>query len=552
LGRTHSERPAAPGARGWLAALALSLAAGLAALAPALPAWRSRAVGDLYIDLAAHLWTLWWARQPGRDALVNHPHGGVDFYIIEPVNAALHALLEPALGAAGAHNTAALLAVTLAGLGGYALGAQLTRSAAGGLAAGGLLAWAPSTLEALVDGTGEFMWTGLVALCLAAFVRLGRPSGRWGVPLAAGSLWLVATACWYYGLFAGLAALTWWALAPWRGGPQRWGAFRRMALAAGLGAALLAPSIGRFRGSDLEWARPRAERFVDHLLNPDLSGEPDPLESRLTPAFTRRAPAGEPAPPSRAGWRLAALGLALLGIGRLRGAALPWAGLMVGGWLLAQGSATAGGAPLPFVLLGRLFSYYLGPLHVPFHFGLLATLGACGLAAHAAAGPRGRLALGLAGAAVVGGGLWHGVGFWPLPTSAIPAPPALAALAADPAPGAVVDLPGLLDDDQHALDREALHQRVHGRPIPRFPVIPTSMVHTEGLRAARGSALGAAVAGRSRLEVAPPVGELLGLGYRWIVLDLETGAELRPRLDEWFGPARWEDGVVAVYAIEER
>lgn len=529
--------------RAWLGALLAAVALALLLHLPVL----GRAgvfLGAPEVDLPAHLWTLWWATRPDGAALANHPTGGVDFYVLEPVNLAVFALVEPVLGLAPAHHAGTLLAVVVAGLGGFGLGRTVGEGPgreAAGFAGLLLLATSPPLLEALRDGTGEFTWVGLLALALAALWRLDARAGRRELLLAALALAACALACWYYGLMAGLAGLL---LGLCRG--RR--ALLATALAGGVALLLVSPLALAFHGSDLERPWPVGGDLLAHLWAGGGGAEPDAW-LREEPLHQRLAVVGQGGQ-ARLFWAAGLLGAAVLALrsapGRRR--LWPWALVALLGLLLALGSRTAGGLPLPLLPLNRLLTWFARPLHLPFHFSTLAVLGLLVLAtAGLAASRRPRRGLLLLGGLVFLDLLVPPSSPLPLPSLRLPEGAALDHLAARPG-GAVLDWPSIARREQAALDGEALRQLVHGHPIPRFPVRPTDALRDEGVAAARASRLASALQQAEPPE-AVDTGDLVDLGYGWVLLDQEAAPADAASLSAWLGAPVAQDGRHALFAL---
>lgn len=496
-------------------------------------------------DLPAHLWTLWWATRPEAEVLANHPVGGVDFYVLEPINLALFALLEPALGLATAHHAGTVLAVLVAGLGGFLLGRVVGGTEAAGHAGLLLLATSPPLMEALRDGTGEFTWVGLLAAALAALWRLdGRARGS-DVAVAAGALALCAAACWYYGLMAGLAGLL---LGLARG--RR--ALLATCLAGAIALLLVSPLALAFHGSDLEAPWAVGPDLLSHLQAGGAGGEPDAW-LRDEPLLQRIAVVGQGGQ-ARLFWTVALLVPAVLALRERRGRRTlwPWALLVLLGLVLALGSRTSGGWPLPLLPLNRLLTWFARPLHLPFHFSTLAVLGLVALAAAGVArGPRPRRELALLGALLLVDLAVPPSSPLPLPTLVQAPSPALAHLAGHPG-GAVLDWPSVAEEEQEALDGEALRQLVHGHPIPRFPVRPTASWRREGVRAALSTALVEALGeepAASGVSDEVSADDLVALGYGWVLHDKRAAPEDAARLSGWLGAPVAEDDRYAAYAL---
>jgi hypothetical protein len=442
----------------------------------------SVAVGSLEVDLAAHFWVLWYA---GQEAAVANAPFGADFYALEQANLWIEGALDSLMGPVGAHNAAAAIALVLAGIGGHQLGRAVSDRWTAGPLGALLLTSSPPMLEALNDGTAEFTWLGFAALALAALYR----GSWWAVLWVALSGWT----CWYYGLMVGFAGLV---LAAWRRDP-------RVLVSLALGTALLLPFAISFSGSDLEVVR--TELLIDEPMH------------RLPPWL----PFGR----MHLLWAAALVPAALAA--RRHPALATLAGL---GWVLSWGSEL-GGVPMPFRLLNHALDTVARPLHLPFHFMALTTLAVVPLACAGRARP---WMVVVAIAAVVA----------PAPAgSVLPEPAPLVALQSAQQPaGAVLELPGLWRDEQSDLDREALHQLVHQRPIPRFPVFPTDQLRHEGIDALRNDPW---VQGLQRGEAGTP--DLPG--YAWVILGPDGSPELNEALQNSLGAPRFEGDGLSVFAL---
>jgi len=536
---TVRRQPSDDGAKvGWAWELAgatlLSLVVGVALAAPCLPELSTRLLGHPDIDLSAHVWSYWWSTQADPQALVNAPFHGVKFYVLEPVNLTLYRLFLPLTNMVMAHNLVVLMGWLVAGLGGYALGRAVTRSPLAGCVGLVLLELAPPTLNAVADGTGEFAWTGLLALCMAAFIRLiRRPSLGW--TLVAGLCFAVTgIACFYYGLFAGLAAMLWWMARPQRSAHAQWRALGACALAAAFGTLLLLPFILAFRAAPMDLHSASNTLFAFDYLPTELN-EPD-----LPFALMERQALG---PWPRLGWWFLAAALAAGGLTRRGELRRPAVVLGLAGLVMALGSVGPLGLPLPYLFTNRILGLLGGSLHQPIHFVTLTTLALLILACRMVA----RRPLLAALVVVLAVDLHPRMEWLPVPSTILERSDALRALRGRE--GSVLDLPSILTERQLDLDREAQHQLEHGRPIPRFPIFPTALVHAEGVRAARSTALVQALADGSPWGPVPPTTDLQGLGLRWLVLDREHGAALTAPLRRWLGPPRWQDPHVEIYDL---
>ncbi len=530
-----------PARSGWtrelVGASLLSLLLAIALALPCLPEPHLRLLGHPEIDLSAHIWTYWWSIQADGHALVNTPFHDVQFYVLEPVNLVLFRLFQPLAGLVAAHNLVVVVGWVVAGLGGYALGRTVSRSLLAGYTGLVLLELAPATVNAVADGTGEFAWTGLLALSLASFIRLVRRPTRGGVLLASLCFALTGTACFYYGLFVGIAALVWWIAQPQRGARARWRALAACALAAGVGALLLLPSILAFHAAPMDLPSTRESLFALHYTPAELS-EPDLL------FFLQERGVQGPFP--RLGWWFLATALAVVGLRTGTELRRPAIAVGITGLVMAMGSVGPLGIPLPYHLTNRVLGVLDAGLHQPIHFLTLLILSlvilACRLVTHR---PMASLLV-----LLLAVDLHPSMEWLPVPTTALPRSSALRELRTQQ--GSVLDLPTILEDHQVDLDREALHQLEHHRPIPRFPVFPTSLVHSDGVRAARASALVRAVASGPPWGERPATGDLSAMGYRWLVLDRERSPTLSPPLQRWLGPPRWRDALVEVYDLDRQ
>jgi len=491
----------------------------LVVLGPTWAAPSELAVGSEHVDLVAHFWSLWWAR--ADPALANFGGPIVDLYVLEPINLLLMGWLEPIDGPVLAHNLTALVALVVAGLGGWVLGHRVGGDRMSGWVGLVLVMLSPPMLDALVDGTGEFTWLGLPALALATFLPLRERWSPSAAALAAIATWLTAWSCWYHGFFLGLVVVG-MAL------PLGRRAWLRCAAPLVVAALALVPLVLAFGGSDLEL--PRLAGVIDEPVTRLRLLEPLPLIASKQPR--------------RDGWELAVLLLAVAGTWRLRRAAAPWLLVVAIGWCLSLGSEL-GGVPLPFRTLNELLLLVGRPLHLPFHFQVVTLLGLVPLAAVGAASPRPRWLVPVVALALVGGLAVPRSGWMPLPTTRLPTPVPLVALA-EIEGGAVLDLPSVLRDDQEALDHEALGQLVHRHPIPRFPVFPTSRVADQGIQAVRATRLVRSLAEEQGFA---DIEDLRALGYGWIVLDLSQAAEWESALEVALGPPRWRGEDLAVFEI---
>ena len=259
------------------------------------------------------------------------------------------------------------------------------------------------------------------------------------------------------------------------------------------GALVLLPLAWHFAGSDLEIERPPWQ-VVD---------EPIP---RLRP--------WEPFGHLHPLWTLTLL--PALAAARRHA---PWVAMALLGWTLSWGSEL-GGVPMPFRALNAALGLVARPMHLPAHMAALTVLAVVGLACTAR--PRGWTALALTAALLTPGAA----------VSRLPDP----AILHDLEGGGLLELPSSLRDDQAALDREALHQRIHGRPIPRFPVFPTDQLRREGLDRVRADPWVVS------LQTGHPTDFTLE-GTSWVLV--EQASSLAPAVRASLGPpVREGDGLL--------
>jgi len=224
------------------------------------------------------------------------------------------------------------------------------------------------------------------------------------------------------------------------------------------------------------------------------------------------------------------LGLALLGLGIL----------------LALGPAIDGESVrwvLPAIVL-EWARYPIVQSGMYYRFGQVAALGLALLIAGGLSGRRGPALAWTLGALNIAAGIWATQALWPRPLQAFPGAPLYAQMAADPIPGAVLDLPlETIDTDG---SKAALAQALHGRPS-------TALVHNLTIQASpRLRQLDALVRGLSRSP--SPHQALAQAGFRYVVLR-PTRDRHRPdvqarRLSTVLG-APAEDGGVRVWTIPQ-
>jgi len=442
-------------------------------------------------DVWNHVWGYWWVaeelaagRLPLWTDLMHFPDPGGLFFI-DTFGAVAFLPLTLLFGPVVALNAAYFTAFFAAALAAWALGRHVLGELRGyGEPTDRLalfattFAFSPHLLAQAHNGITETLFAFGLPLATLAAIRLGeRPSLRRGVEAGlAGALCVLAN--WYYGLFAvlgaGLVALL-YALA--RRERIHW---RALPLPAGLGAVvslvIVAPVLVGFaatldaedalvgRDPDFVWKSLINHNMTDlvSLFRPGKVYSPDLKE--MTGEDLLIVP--------YLGWALILLGV--WGASRLRRwrDRAPWLAWIGAFGILALGPYLYVGSeyltvedrriPLPFLALFELVPAFQRISH-PFRFVVPVQLGLTMLALvgfAALSRPARVLALG----ALVVECLVLSPAPWPLARSRAEVPAYTAALAADPTPGAVLDLPATVPNLERAV--YLYWQTVHGRPSP--------------------------------------------------------------------------------------
>ncbi len=447
-------------------------------------------------DVWNHVWGYWWVaeelkagRLPLQTDLMHFPETSRLFFI-DSFGAVLTLPVQLLAGPVAAYNTACFFSFWTAGFGAWLLcrhvvgglagpGAETDRAALLGAAA---YALAPHLMAQAYNGISETLNAAGLPLCTWAVLRLyERPNLR-----SAGVMAVVAgvsmLANWYFGLFAAMGAgLCLAGMAIWRRQRVHWQALPAPLALAGAGAAAIFGPVLIGFSSTLEGEGAMVTRDREFVWKQLIS-------HNVTDIVTFFHPGKFYSPDLKArhgedllivtylGWVL--IGLAALGVRRLprwRDSApwLLWIGfftvmtlgpyLYVGGaHLLVQGRRI----PLPFLAFFDALPMFERISH-PFRFVMGSTLG---LAVLGTAGLRSlppqvaRWGQPLALLAVVLEFLLASPAPWPLPRASAAIPPIYAQIAADPEPGAVLDLPALVPNLERAV--YLYYQTQHGRPGP--------------------------------------------------------------------------------------
>lgn len=478
--------------RGPLLAAAAALLLAIALTWPVVLHPSTLLVGHPGNDLWNHVWGHWWVghelsngRWPLHTDLINHPRGGTLFYI-DTVQALLFVPVTLVMGPQAGYNATMLFGLTLAGFGAWLLARRVTGD---GVAAGvAMVAYgaAPHLLGQTYNGISETVCAGYLPLTLWALLRLAdRPT--LGRALALGGLGgLTMLTSWYYGLLAALGGVV---LVGWRLGWQRravpWRRFLPLAsLAAGLALAIVGPVLVLFRLSlsAEDAVVTRDPEFVwKSLINHNVTD--------LAAFFT---PSRVPSPDLKAmygeeliiviylGWSVLLLAFYAWAATRRRRELAPWLTLGLVFFVFALGPyLNVGGdyrtvlghrIPLPFLAFFQAFPLFDRISH-PFRF---TTGVALALGVTAAIGLRHLLRRWTPGgraAAVVVLGLGMIAETAAMSPAHVPVPHAQAripdpyfAMARDPVPGAVLDLPLTVPNLERAV--YVWYQAAHQRPIP--------------------------------------------------------------------------------------
>lgn len=507
------------------------------------------ALGHPGNDVWNHLWGYWWVAREigeGRFPLVTNLMHFPDtsrLFFIDTFGALITLPVQWLLGPVAALNAVMVLCVWGAGFGAWALGREVLAEVYGEgpdvdrTALIAAVAWpcSPHLLAQTYNGITETLFAAGLPLTMVAVMRLyARPS--WSGALQAGVAGGLCTlANWYWGLFAGIGALLLLlALALGRRERVRWaGIPAPVGLAAAVGAALVGPALAGFAAT---------------LDAPDAIVSRDPefvwrslIDHNMTDLVSLFRPGRVYSPDLKAltgedllivtylGWGV----LALAALGWLRTPRwrdrLPWAlwvgvfgVLMLGPYLYVAGDYVTVAdrrIPLPFLALFELLPIFQRISH-PFRFVMPVQLALLMLGLLGAATLRPAWRVG-ATALIAVEFLGFSPGPWPLPRSDTRLPPYLAELAADPVPGAVIDLPANVPNLERAV--YLYWQTVHGRPSPYSlnepmpPVLSRShLVRT--LLVAEAGRLDRLPRLLGELDLVASGRALRGLGVRYVVV----------------------------------
>ncbi len=230
------------------------LALSLIVMAPVLPVFTAALPGGpiANVDGWQNVWNLWWvhravttATNPFFTPLLFYPQG-VDL-TLQTLNISNGILFLPITALAGpiaAYNAAVITALTLSGIGGYALALRVSGDRLAAFVGGAAFTFSPFHLTKVWDGQLELIALQWVALYAFFLLRAVEEAQRRDALIAGVFLALIGYTSWYYlfffSVYSLLFAAIWLARAP---DEQRWVLVRRLALVAGSGGVLLAPLI---------------------------------------------------------------------------------------------------------------------------------------------------------------------------------------------------------------------------------------------------------------------------------------------------------------------
>lgn len=491
-------------------------------------------------DWTGTAWTWWWtfyALRHGQNPLdcdmVFHPVGQSPVAWYNVLDGLIGGPLMYALGPLRGYNATVLVALASAGLGGWALGRMIGLSSLAALVLGAAIQTSNYLASEIEPGrvSQAFVVFWLVALGLLDQLLRGRGDRRLAVAVGV-AFALTHLEYWFYGLFLDFAAVI--LLVAWA---RRFDADigRRLALAAGVAAALVAPFvislISRF--DQLPGVTRAEESWIDYgVIDRGEFSLANAIHESSSPIWPFATAVGQinDRSLSAAVALLALGGLLFRPAGRLR-----WLALLAFGWVMAMGpylrwmDGTIYPLRLPYLAFYDWFPFF-SRLWWPGRLALFLVVGAAALAAlHtdmlASWLERRRVWLGTATrVAALGIVTWAGLttGAY-LPFRGDP-PRIYERKAYEQLDGALLTTPVLGVDSRarHLLWFQIFHE---------LPMLTGLGAHLQGHRPAdyeayiRNNSLLAALARVSEGEQAQgivraaDVDALLDVGYRWAVVD---------------------------------
>ncbi len=439
-----------------------------------------------------HVWGYWWVaeavtdgRWPQWTELLSYPEGGT-LYFIDTVQALLATPIHMLVGPAMAYNVMVMFGFALSAWGAWLLVYRVTGDAICSGIAMVIYGASPHLLGQAYNGISETVCAGWLPIALWSLLHfLDRPNWRRACGLGAAMAATMMTS-WYYGLFAVIATVV---ILGWRALRQPWiqpwiRSLVRLTGATMVGLLLVGPLLALFRSS---------------LDAPDALVTRDPefvaaslLYHNITDVIAFFEPTKVPSPDLLAlygeelviviyiGWvGLSLLAYALLATRRHREFG-PWIWLgvfffifslgpylnMFGGMVEIDGRRI----PLPFLPLFDALPLFSRISH-PFRFvvgvslavSLIAAHGLRHMTRHAGRTTRMGVVTALSILALVEI-RYASPATLPVPVSDAVIPKAYTEMAADPEPGAVLDLPMAVPNLERAV--YVWYQTEHERPVP--------------------------------------------------------------------------------------
>jgi len=230
------------------------LALSLIVMAPVLPVFTTALPGGPIADVDGwqNVWNLWWvhravttAANPFFTPLLFYPQG-VDL-TLQTLNISNGILFLPITALAGpiaAYNAAVITALTLSGIGGYALALRVSGDRLAAFVGGAVFTFSPFHLTKVWDGQLELITLQWVALYAFFLLRAVEEAQRRDALIAGVFLALIGYTSWYYlfffSVYSLLFAAIWLArVQPW----QRWGMMRQFVTVAACGLLFMAPLL---------------------------------------------------------------------------------------------------------------------------------------------------------------------------------------------------------------------------------------------------------------------------------------------------------------------
>ena len=416
------------------------------------------ALGEPDIDLPAQLWVLWWNNHPEQELLVNAPFGGVDFYVLTPIHDWLARLLFP--NVVLAHNLATWFGMVLSIVGGIKLGSHFGRTRLTGLFGGLAVLGSAPFIAAIRDGTGEFVWVGLLAFAIVYTDKL-RTDGR---AIDAFCLTALLTACLFSSWYYGAAALLMTGVLLCASGQHRWkllGVMVASVLCSGLW-------IVQFTSSDFE-VRPVQETLWMQL---QIGGSGPVADERMQDlSWMARTQLSLMDDWWMDIWLWALLPVVWSGGQRFKDASI-WIWVCGLSFLVGMGSYAPSGWSLPMLYGNRFLEWFGVGMHLPFH---ISTVGIFALVALAVNASTRVLKVGIVLMGIHTVWSLHQTVRWVVPTY-------------EDLPdlnGPVLHVEEISTHSHETLNDVMLLQMAHNQPIVSFPVFPTNLRRMEGINLAR-------------------------------------------------------------------